>query len=287
MTDLQPHAACNFPDIMEELEGIDNIVGLQSHPEEQLRQFLELLEKYQHDAEKNGQYEEADQHRSRQATVRKLIETKHRDELLDQQRTERESVDAAHRAELQEFNDIWDRKEQEFREHADSLKKTLEERHKQEHAEEKDRLSRLTEPRTPRWSRNLLDLRKIQESLAKQKMYAEAARTKSQADVLEKKEMELWKKSREVKIASLISAFIKKQQLEMGGLLKRIRSGCDEQKAARETELKRLLQRYNNVKTQLGSQHKIVCQRHERYSNGLSPMGQSVGSVRPGSSGNY
>merc|ERR1719437_138502 len=102
-----------------------------------------------------------------------------------------------------------------------------------------------------------------------------------QADQLEEKEHALWKQRREAKIAAQEEQFLHKQQLEMGGLLKRIQSGREEQKQARKSELERLLQRYHNVKTQLESQQKIIQQRVERY-----PLGPSmqVSTSRPQSS---
>merc|ERR1711992_293832 len=75
----------------------------------------------------------------------------------------------------------------------------------------------------------------------------------------------LWKQRREAKIAAQEEQFLHKQQLEMGGLLKRIQSGREEQKQARKSELERLLQRYHNVKTQLESQQRIIQQRVERF----------------------
>merc|ERR1719145_451557 len=167
--------------------------------------------------------------------------------------------------ELKEFNEIWDRKAAEFEAHAAGLQNTLAARHQQEHHEHLERLRRDTEPRTPRWSRDLLNLRQIQETLAKQKKYAEAGKTKQHAEQLEAKEHSMWKAKREARIAALEEQFMHKQQLEMGGLMKRIQSGREEQKQARKTELERLLQRYNNVKSQLESQQKIIQNRTEKY----------------------
>merc|ERR1712176_850015 len=152
--------------------------------------------------------------------------------------------------ELQEFNEIWDRKVAEFEAHAANLQNTLAARHKAEYQAYHDKIRKETEPRTPRWSKDLLNLRKIQETLAKMKKYAEAGKTKAKG---------------EQKISALEDNFLHKQQLEMGGLLKRIGSGREEQKQARKSELERLLQRYHNVKTQLESQQKIIQQRVEKY----------------------
>jgi hypothetical protein len=233
--------------------------------EHAIQDFLELLERRRDDCEKNGKYEEAELARTRLEQLRQHEENRRRETLRSQQLAERLGVEEAHMAELQEFNEIWDRKSAEFENHAANLQNTLAERHKSEHQAQLDKLRRETEPRTPRWSKDLLNLRKIQETLAKMKKYAEAEKTKVQADKVEAQEHQMWKAKREAKIASLEEQFLHKQQLEMGGLMKRIQSGREEQKQARKSELERLLQRYHNVKTQLESQQKIIQQRVERY----------------------
>merc|ERR1712151_700001 len=193
-------------------------------------------------------------------------------------------VEEAHMKELREFNEIWDRKVAEFEAHAVNLQSTLAERHKQEHQAQLEKLRAETEPRTPRWSKDLLNLRKIQETLAKMKKYGEAGKTKAQADQVEAKEHAMWKQKREAKISALEEQFLHKQQLEMGGLMKRISSGREEQKQARKSELERLLQRYQNVKNQLESQQKIIQQRVEKYPL-IATTNQSISSARPLSSG--
>lgn len=64
--------------------------------------------------------------------------------------------------------------------------------------------------------------------------------------------------------------------MEMGGLLKRIQSGREEQKQARKTELERLLQRYHNVKTQLEGQQTIIRLRSEKYPIGPATQGSRM-----------
>ena len=80
-------------------------------------------------------------------------------------------VEEAHMKELQEFNEIWDRKVADFEQHAGNLQNMLATRHKQEHVSFMEKVKKETNPRTPRWSRELLNLRKIQDTLAKQKKY--------------------------------------------------------------------------------------------------------------------
>jgi len=250
--------------------------------ESTIMDFLEVLDKHRIECEKQGKYEEAELARARAEQLRQHEENRRRDELRYQQMQERLGVEEAHAAELRQFNEEFDRKAAEFEAHAANMQNTLAERHKQEHGSFMDKSRREVEPRTPRWSKDLLNLRKIQETLAKMKKYAEAEKTKVQADSIEAKEHAMWKAKREARIAALEEQFLHKQQLEMGGLLKRIQSGRDEQKHARKSELDRLLQRYQNVVSQMESQQRIIQQRVERYPI-TAPSGG--GTLRPGSAG--
>ena len=62
-----------------------------------------------------------------------------------------------------------------------------------------DKVRKETTPRTPRWSKELLNMRKIQDTLAKQKKYSEAQKSKGGADSLEMREHSQWKAKRDVK----------------------------------------------------------------------------------------
>merc|ERR1711939_1246620 len=135
------------------------------------------------------------------------------EELRSQQLAERLGVEEAHMKELQEFNEIWDKKVADFEAHAASLQNTLATRHKQEHGAFMEKTRRETNPRTPRWTQELLNLRKIQETLAKQKKYTDAAQMKKEADAVEAKEHGLWKKKRDAKIAMLEDQFMHKHKM--------------------------------------------------------------------------
>jgi len=247
-----------------------------------IEDLLTALEKHRRDCELSGRYDEAELARMRLEQLRQHEERSRREALLEQQMAERMGVEEAHMLGLQEFNNIWDQKQQDFEQHANSLQTTLATRHKQEHQGHLDKLRREVEPRTPRWSRDLLNLRKIQETLAKMKKYAEAEKSKVQADKVEAHEHNQWKEKREARIAACEEQFLHKQQLEMGGLLKRLKSSRDELKHSRKLELERILQRYQNLKSQMESQQRIIQQRVERYPI-TAPLNQS--GSRPASAG--
>lgn len=108
----------------------------------------------------------------------------------------------------------------------------------------------------PKFSRELLNLRRIQDALARQKDYAEAHKMKLKADQLEAWELEKWKNSKQREMFAKEAQFKSKQKQELAALRKRIQSGRDEQKKQRQADLERLLQRYQNVKGELeAAQH--------------------------------
>merc|ERR1719396_223412 len=100
--------------------------------EHAIQDFLEVLEKHRIACEKQGKYEEAELARTRLEQLRKHEENRRREELRSQQLAERLGVEEAHMTELQEFNEIWDRKVAEFESHAATLQNTLASRHKEE-----------------------------------------------------------------------------------------------------------------------------------------------------------
>lgn len=86
-------------------------------------------------------------------------------------------------AEFQNFNQIWDKKMAEFEQKAVDLEEALKERHQSELGEFIQRLQN-DAPKRPKFSKDLLNLRQIEATLAKQKQYAEAHKVKLKADNL-------------------------------------------------------------------------------------------------------
>jgi len=249
---------------MADIEGLQSL--LDANPDaDQLLEFMEVLEKHRLECEANLKFEDAHLAQQRLAQLREHEQQRRREETRAAQLADRLGVEEAHMQELQQFNDLWDQKVQEFEAHAENLQTTFAQRGKQDYDGLAEKLQRETAPTTPRWTRDLLNLRKVQDTLAKQKKYAEAGRTKAEADAVEEREYGMWKQKRDAKIHVLLDQALKKQHLEMAGLLKRIASGREEQKQARKSELDRLLQRYHNVKRQLESQQNIHVKRTDTY----------------------
>merc|ERR1711871_850866 len=133
---------------------------------------------------------------------------------------------------------------------------------------------------------NLLEWRRRQHVLARQKNYAEAQRIKKIADKLEEKERKAMEQHSAALFARKEAQFRQQQQAELQALLKRIDARRKEHIKQRNLDSKRLLQRNRNVQAVLESKQAVESNRlfaeikkNLYYSNleVAPPMGASGG----------
>jgi len=235
-----------------------------------IQEVIDVLEKHCSSCQKEGKYAEAALAKSQRQILCDQEAQRQQDRLNAEQQSERQTLEEAHIEELQRTSEFADEKLVEFERQAAALQEELVEKHRQEL---KAYIAKLecAEPRMPRWSKELLRDRKVQETLGKLGRYAEAAHVKVQADELEAKEYKEWGAKRQVRSAALEAQFRQKQQLEMSGLQQRIESGRKEQVAAKKKELDRLLQRHMNMVMQLETQQRMDQHRAERNPTAGTP----------------
>lgn len=224
-----------------------------------VQDFLEILEEHRKNCERQGKYVEAEIAKNRLDELRLHEENRRREAMRSRQIAERLGVEEAHMLEFQQFNLIWDRKMAEYETHALELVEAMKERHQ---AELRDYQRRLIGRQVrPKYSKDLLNLRKIQETLAKQKeyvnlecwpafhpfisnplplySYAEAHKMKLKADALEAWELEKWHNQRQSDLLQKEAKFKQVKQQELIALQKRIQTGREEQKKQRHQDLER------------------------------------------------
>lgn len=90
-------------------------------------------------------------------------------------------------------------------------------------------------------SSEAINLKKIEENLAKQQSYVEAHRVQKQLQELEKAEYQKWMVSRNNKIRNLLNQLKTKQENEAGALRQRIEQGFEEQKKTRQAEYEKYI----------------------------------------------
>ena len=200
--------------------------------------------------------------------------------MKSRQIAERLGIEEAHMLEFQQFTSMWDAKMHDFERHQQELEQGMKERHSMELHEFRIKLREEAE-RPAKFSRELLNLRKIQETLAKQREYAEAHKIKKKADALEAWELEKQSLSNQKAQGNREGKLNHQQNQELLALRKRISSGRDELKKQRQVELERLLQRFQNVKMELEQQQSIERMKLAKYA-GMAP---APAAVEKGSSG--
>lgn len=82
----------------------------------------------------------------------------------------------------------------------------------------------------------MINLRKIEENLAKQEKYIEAHKVQRQIQALERSEFEKWNHAKDGKIKNLMGQLRGKQENELGALRQKIEQGFEEQKKVRDNE---------------------------------------------------
>ncbi len=239
-------------------------LAIGSSEDSAVQDFLQILEEHRKNCEKQGKYVEAEIAKNRLEELRQHEENRRREAMRSRQIAERLGVEEAHMLEFQQFNQLWDKRMAEYEQKSADLVETMRERHA---ATLNDYLRQLQgEPlKRPKFSKELLNLRRIQQTLAKQKEYAEAHKVKLKGDNLEAFELEKLRNMHQVRMQTLAEKFKEKQTGEMHALLKRIQTGREEQKKQRQSDLERLLQRYQNVKSELESQQNIERMRADKF----------------------
>merc|ERR1712160_23996 len=212
--------------------------------EQSVQDFLRILEEHRAECEAQGKYVEAEIAKKRLDELHEHEENRQKEAMRSRQITERLGVEEAHMMEFQQFNEM--------------LQKS--------------------QPYRPKFSKELLNTRKIQETLAKMKQYSEAHKIKLKADGLEEIELEKLRSQHAHKLAAQEMQFAQRQQLELATLMKRVDTAEQEHKIQRQQDLERLLQRYQNVKAELEAQQNLERCRYDKY-KGTSAMFTTYSSV--------
>lgn len=217
---------------------------------EAVTEFLHILEEHRQNCVRQGKYIEADIAAKRLKELKQHEENRKQEGLRSTQISQRLAIEESHMIEFQEFNSMWDSKMKEYELRAGELLEAMRQRHVLDQKEFKRRAG--DEPqRKPKFSKELLDLRCIEVTLAKQGAYVDAQKVKERADALEDAELERIQAERAQHAANAEVKFLQKQEQELSALRQRIQAGAEEQRKARKLDLERLLQRYNNTKAEL------------------------------------
>ena len=266
---------------------------IHSLDETHVAQFVRALDHHRKECEREGKYIEADIASKRLAELKKHEQKKRLEELRERQIAQRLGVEEAHMLELQQFNSTWDRKMSEYEERANELLEAMRHRHMLDLKETRQRVLDHAAMYKPKFSKELLELRRMEKSVARLGQYAEAHQVKVRADALENSEIQRLDAEMRQSASNAEFNMLQKQECELAALRQRIQNGAEEQRKARQTDLERLLQRYQNVKTELDAQQNTEWQRERKNNadpklvNSLLASTRKVAPCSPSRSGSH
>jgi len=230
-------------------------------PDPKVLEFLRILEEYRVKCEEEGNYLEAGRAHKQLSVLRKQEEKRQQKAVRARQISERQDVQLAHNMQFSDFNGSWDKYMEEYDSMAQMYIQQMTERHAMVLLEFQKQLRTELAAKPPRWSHELLEMRRMQHVNARNKNYAEAQRMKKFSDKAEQKERGEMEGAQAVVFARREAKYRQQQQAELQALLKRIECRRKEHIKQRNLDSKRLLQRNRNVQAVLESKQALECQR--------------------------
>jgi len=230
-------------------------------PDPKVLEFLRILEEYRVKCEEEGNYLEAGRAHKQLSVLRKQEERRQQKAVKARQISERQDVQLAHNMQFSDFNGSWDKYMEEYDSMAQMYIQQMTERHAMVLLEFQKQLRTELAAKPPRWSHELLEMRRMQHVNARNKNYAEAQRMKKSSDKAEERERREMEGSQAVVFARREAKYRQQQQAELQALLKRIECRRKEHIKQRNLDSKRLLQRNRNVQAVLESKQALECQR--------------------------
>jgi hypothetical protein len=236
---------------------LEEIATVGTGADVQLDEYIRILAEYRQACEARENYKEAELVQHVLKHLRLEEETRHVKGLTEQQESERRGLEEAHMMEFANFNKIWNERIDAFEEHQLEAQAAMLERHSQELAAFRADMAS-GEHRRVKYSKDLLNLRNIQQTLAQQRNYSDAQKVKLKGDKIESLEYDKISREKAEIFARKEAQILQRHRQELGALAKRMERGKLELERARKKELEMLLQRYNNVRKGLEGQQNII-----------------------------
>jgi hypothetical protein len=239
----------DFAQVLEEFEDAPRAPA--EGPDAKVMEFLRILEEYRVKCEEEGNYLEAGRANKQLNVLRKQEEVRQQKAVLARQLAERQDVQLAHNMQFSDFNSAWDKYMEEYDGMAQMYIQQMTERHALVLLEYQKQLRHELAGKPPKWSKELLETRRKQHILARNKEYAEAEKLKKVSDKVEASERKAMERDQAVQFARREAKYRLQQQAELSALLKRIEVRRREHIKQRNLDSKRLLQRNRNVQAVL------------------------------------
>lgn len=241
-------------------------------------QFLHILEEYRLTSEAQGNYLETQRIQTQLEILRNYEESRQQNAIQAQQIQEKWQMEKLHQEQYLQFELSWDQFMTNFEEKAQQFFMEMIQQHSVQIGDFQKKLEKEMLSKPPKWSRELLDWRKRQHILAKQKNYAEAQKIKAISDALEREERGNMNSNYTGSLAKREANLRALQMAERAALEKRIQVRRRELAKRRETDCQRLKQRNRNLMAALES--KQISQNAKQFLQIKTNMTNELKSVK-------
>lgn len=233
--------------------------------------FLRILEEYRTKCEEEGNYKEAAK-ANKQLEVLKEQETKRQEKAVRaRQLSDLQDIQRSHVIQFEEFNRSWDKYMEDFDNMSKSYIQQMTERHAILLLEFQKQLSEELAKRPLKFSKELVEMRRVEAMHVKNRNYVEAQKVKAICDKIEDKERGDNNQDFALVFARREASFRQQQENELQALFKRIEGRRKEHLKQRSIDTKRLLQRNKNVQSVLESKQSLENQRlHDEIRKNLT-----------------
>jgi len=204
--------------------------------------------------EKQGNFVEAEIAQNRINELKNQLNTKMQEQLKSRHLNEKLELEENHVQEFNQFNKDWEEKEGKFKSQAEQQQETIKQKQDEILTTETEKFEK-TLPKNPKPSVELLNLRKIQANLAKQKNYSEAHKVQSKIKQIEEEESQRWMKEKAHKVTIMQTKLYKKFENEQNAFEKKVSSAFEQIRKQKALELEKMLQKYQNAKKEMESKH--------------------------------
>lgn len=178
------------------------------------------------------------------------------------------SVEQAKEQEMSDLGKKWEEEHAKFDYHVHEVHSSLMARHVQEMNDLREQF--VQKQKSPRFSKELLNLRRIQNHLVKQNQFAEAMQTKAKADTMEGKESSKHMGEEQSRFEQKKIQLLKRQEQEVKALEQKLRLASQENRKNRERDIEKVLKRYENIKRIVEQHQNILNAKTSALMNKLS-----------------
>jgi len=258
-------------------DSLDHTAKAQLNDEHEVQKLLTQLQDYRQLCVRKGMLMEAQLASNRLEELNQQIERKRANAVRNRHIEERRALAEKERFEVDGFNGESSAVFEAYHAQTDEIASLMRQGHEEQLFVWRQHAVEHWELKGRKFSPKLLDLRVIQATLISQKQFGQAAKIKSQADMLEAAEVDVMDKGFEKDLCLKESNRAKRQHKELKSMIQKRKANFEVLFKSRNKQLDRVLQRHQNLSM-------ITKRRHhgERASNKYEPSKSAPSTLQGG-----